>query len=482
MESPAAVYRDPEKNVAFLKNAFSNSFDLSVRRLLAEGKPAAAVYLDGMCDEKKIAECVVKPLTGSPGSVFPGRDAQIIEQTAFKGLSIRRTRDLNDAAAALTDGNLLLFTARSDTAFVFGMQGYPKKSVESPAAEQNERGSGESFVDNYKDNVALLRRRLRTPALQAELLTVGKTSPTNVVVCSLKGAADAEMSEKVKRRLAAAGPDALTGSGSLRRCLTAGTEGLFSGVGFTERPDMLAAKLTEGRIGVFADGSPFALIVPYVFTDHFHSIDDYMSGAAYAAFIRILRLACFAVSTALPGLFVAVCDFHPEVLPANVMLDIAAAEAKTPFSLATEALAIHLIYEIVREAGLRMPVAVGHAVSIVGALVVGDAAVTAGLIAAPMLIVVALTAIASAVIPKLHESAALIRFAAILAGGLMGFFGVFLLLGLVLGGMCAVSPFGVPFSAPLSPYVPGAARDAVFRLQRTGAYRRGNETKEMKKG
>ena len=453
-----------------------------MRRLKSEGRPAAAVYLDGMCDEKKITECVIKPLTEKTGLPLPGNETEKIALTAFKGLSLRLTGDLNDAAQALTEGNLLLFTERSGSAFVFGMQGFPKKSVESPAAEQNERGSGESFVDNYKDNVALLRRRLRTPSLRAELTTVGETSRTGVVVCSLKGRADEETLAAVRRRLADARPDVLTGFGGLRKYLNAGADPLFSGVGFTERPDMLAAKLSEGRIGIFTDGSPYALIVPCVFIDHFHSIDDYMSGPVYAAFIRLLRLLCFVCSTALPGLFVAVCDFHPEVLPANVMLDIAAAEAKTPFSLAAEALAIHLIYEIVREAGLRMPVAVGHAVSIVGALVVGDAAVTAGLIAAPMLMVVALTAISSAVIPKLHESAALIRFGLILAGGLAGFFGVFLVFGLVLAGMCGVSPFGVPFCAPFAPFVPAARRDALLRTDRAGPRSGVSETEEMKKG
>ena len=238
---------------------------------------------------------------------------------------------------------------------------------------------------------------------------------------------------------------------------------LFSSTGFTQRPDMLAGKLTEGRIGIFADGCPFALIVPYLFIDYFHSLDDYAANPVYAFFIRSLRIVCFLIGTLLPGLFVAACDFHPEVLPPSILPDVAAAEAVTPFSLAFEAIAIHLIYEIVREAGLRMPKTVGHAVSIVGALVVGDAAVNAGLIAAPMLMIVAFTAISSAVISKLHESVALIRFVMIILGGALGFYGIFLFFGLIIADICSIQPFGIPFSAPFSPFVKKGLSDAVRR-------------------
>ena len=451
------------KNAEQLKEIFHGSFDLQIRELTVNGAPAAAVFLDGMCDEMKIAECVIKPITAKNGFPRFGNTAQTISARAYKGMSLTKETELEAVAAALTEGNLALFLENEKAAFLFGLQGFPKKGIDTPEAEQNELGGSERFADSFKDNITLLRRRLKTPALTAERAVIGKTSRTDVVICYLADRADPGILRSVKRRLEHTGLDTLLGSGYLKPFLGNETLSLFSGVGYTERPDMLAAKLGEGRICIFADGSPFALIVPYLFIDYFHSLDDYMGSAAWALFLRLLRLTCFFISVTLPGLFVATCDFHPEVLPSNVMLDIAAAESKTPFSLMVEAVAIHLIYEIVREAGLRMPVAVGHAVSIVGALVVGDAAVTAGLIAAPMLMVVALTAISSAVLPKLHAPMALLRFALILIGGMTGFFGVFLALGLLSADACGVSPFGVPFTVPFFPFSAQAQKDAVGR-------------------
>ena len=463
------VLPDPAADAQALQKMFSHSTDLAVRAFEIDGRAAAAVFLDGMCDEMKITECVIKPLTDGRNFTLFGGTAQQIRRSAFKGAGLSEARTLDEAALAVTEGSLALFLEGEKTAFLCSVQGFPKKGIEAPEAEQNERGSGESFADNYKDNITLLRRRLKTPLLTVERTVLGKTSRTAVLYCYLRDRADAEMLQKLKRRLTRARLDTLCGSGVLKPYMDGGAPALFSGVGFTQRPDILAAKLAEGRIGVIVDGTPFALIVPYLLVDYFHATDDYMSFPAYALFIRLLRAVCFIVSAALPGLFVAVCDFHPEVLPPGVMLDIAAAEAKTPFSLMTEAVAIHLLYEVVREAGLRMPLAVGQAVSIVGALAVGDAAVTAGLIAAPMLMVVAVTAVSSAVVSKLHESVALIRFALILLGGLTGLFGVFAASGLLLAAVCCPRVYGVPFSAPFIPFTRRAQRDALLRTNDASA-------------
>ncbi len=475
------IYQNAADNARALRTLFHGSFDLQIREFTVNGAPAAAAFLDGMCDELRIAECVIKPLTNRENFTLFGDTAEAIRARAFKGMGISEETELTAVAAALTEGNLALFLEDGDCAFIFGMQGFPKKGIDAPETEQNELGGTERFADSFKDNITLLRRRLKTPALVTERLVIGETSRTDVILCYLEGRADPEMLKKVKRRLAKTGLDTIPGSGCLKPFLDGGGT-LFSDTGYTERPDMLAAKLGEGRIGVIVDGSPFALIVPYLLIDYFHFTDDYMGSPVTALFLRLLRLACFLISTALPGLFVAACDFHPEWLPQSIMPDIAAAEAKTPFSLVFEAIAIHLIYEIVREAGLRMPAAIGHAVSIVGALVVGEAAVTAGLIAAPMLMVVALTAVAAAVIPKLHAPAALLRFGLIALGGLTGFYGIFLALGLIAAELCAVSPYGVPFSLPLSPFVKRAQVDAVARAgwRRLAKYRA--KIREMKLG
>ena len=467
-------------NLLALQKQLGDSFDLIVRELTVAGTKACAVCFDGMCDEMKIAETVVKPLT-DPKLKPPNGDLfEAIRDRLYKGTDVRTVYTVSDAAQAALNGNLVLLAEDEPAALAFSVQGYPRRSVGEPLSEQNEKGTQEGFTDNGKDNVALLRRRLRTPTLSTELLTVGDTTQTPIVLCYLRDRADETMLSQVRKRLQNARLDAALGAGYLRPFLEGRRPGLFKGTGVTERPDTLAAMLTQGRVGVIVDGVPYAIIVPYLFSDHFHTADDYLSGPAYAVFMRALRVACVVAAAALPGFFVAVCVFHPEIIPADIMFDIARAESKTPFPLMAEALIIHLIYEVVREAGLRMPVAIGHAVSIVGALVIGDTAVTAGLIGAPMLIVVALTAVCSSVAVRLHETVSLIRFALILIGGLTGLYGVMLFSGLMLTELCAVAPFGVPYSAPLSPFVKAAQRDAIWRIGWRKLGRRVTTVDEMK--
>ena len=467
-------------NLLALQKQLGDSFDLIVRELTVAGTKAYAICFDGLCDEMRIAEAVVKPLTAKDETVPEGALFETIRERLFKGTDVKTVYTVSDAAQAALNGNLVLLAQGEPAALTFSVQGFPKRAVGEPQNEQNEKGSQEAFTDCFKDNAALLRRRLRTPALTMESTTMGRATQTPVILCYVKGRADEAMLAQVKRRLQNAALDAVLGAGFIRPFLEGGRPSLFKGTGVTERPDTLAAMLTEGRIGVIVDGTPYAVIVPYLFSDHFHTADDYLSGPFYAFFMRALRIACVVVAAALPGFFVAVCVFHPEIIPADIMFDIAKAESKTPFPLMAEALIIHLIYEVVREAGLRMPVAVGHAVSIVGALVIGDTAVTAGLIGAPMLIVVALTAVCSSVAVRLHETVSLIRFALILIGGLTGLYGVMLFSGLMLTDLCALAPFGVPYSAPVSPFVKAAQRDTLLRAGWRRLGRHVTTVKEMK--
>lgn len=450
-----------EANVEKIKEAFGGSFDLLIRHALIKNTPSAFILLDGMCDELRISAAVIKPLTEGKDGDAPLTET--IRLSAYKGTDVKEVTGVEEVCTEVIAGNIVLLCGGELTAFSFGAQGFAKKGIEEPQTEQNEKGSQEGFTDNFKDNASLLRRRLRTPELIIERLTAGKTSNTPVLVCSMKGRADEKMLTKIKDRINTAGLDTVFGSGYIRPFLDGTSPSFFSDSGITERPDMLAAKLAEGRIGIIVDGTPFAIIVPYLLADYFHSLDDYLSSPYYAFFIRVIRFVCFAIAVTLPGLFVAICLFHPEILPGAVMYDIAAEEAQTPFPIMTEAITIHLIYEIVREAGLRMPRATGHAVSIVGALVIGDAAVTAGLIAAPMLIIVALTTVCSSVVARLHEPVAVMRFLFILAGGTTGLYGIFAGIGLLLADLCSSAPYDVPFSAPFSPFSVKAQSDALFR-------------------
>ena len=460
---------DCKQDAQRIRTLFGNADDLILKPLVINHFNAFGLYLDGLCDEERIIRAVTQPLTDPACFSSRAHTAKQILLTAYKGADVKTADTLSKTADGILAGNFIILLEGETNAFLFAAQGFPRMPVGQAQSEQNEFGGREGFNDTLKDNIALLRRKVNNPQLCIEQRTVGESCRAGVAVCYLAGKADAEMIVKVKKNLTAAKMDTLLGSGWLRPFLNGGNYSVFPATGITERPDVLAYKLSVGRIGILVDGSPFALIVPYLFTDYFHAPDDYVTGRVYAFFIRSLRLLCFLIALTLPAFFVAVCDFHPNMLPSEVMFKIASAEAQTPFPLALEAVAIHLIYEFVREAGLRMPKAAGHTVSIVGALVIGDAAVKAGLIAAPMLIVVAVTTVCSAVVSKLQDRLAVLRLLLIAAGALSGFFGIFLGLGLLTAEICSVSPYGVPLSAPLSPFEKRAFADGILRTGVSGS-------------
>ena len=471
------------KNIQAIKNAFGKSFDLLIRRIIIEGVQCAVFSMDGMCNEQRISDCILQPVTDLSFRKTSTADLyEQIEKLMYTGTDIKHLQFLEENIQSIISGNLVLIADGFSHSLSFGAQGFSSKGIGEPQSEQNERGSTEAFTDNFKDNATLMRRRLKTPSLTMEQQTLGESSNTSILLCYMSDRVSEELLNSVKERLKKVRLDTVLGSGYIRPFLDSTRKSLFTDTGVTERPDVLSAMLCEGRIGIIVDGTPYAVIVPYLFSDYFHTPDDYLSRPYYAFFMRLLRFTSFLIATTLPGFFVAICIFHPEIIPSDIMLDIASAESKTPFPLMLEALIIHLIYEIVREAGLRMPKSIGHAVSIVGALVIGDAAVTAGLIAAPMLIVVALTAITSSVISKLHEPIAILRFAFIIVGGISGIYGVTLGAGLMLVDLCSSRPYKIPLSAPFSPFNFSAQRDTLFRAGWRKMGKKNNLIQGMKRG
>lgn len=451
-----------DENVLNIRRDFTDCFDLIVRETEYMGKKAAYILLDGMCNDLYVTEAIITLMSEKK----PNPKVNVFNQAfydTYKGTGCTEILTLEDSEYDIISGNVVMFIEGEAKALSFSAQGFVKKSIDMPQTEQQVNGSHQGFTDSFKDNVTLLRRRLKTPELKIRKLTIGTTSSTAVCICYLESRVSSELLEAVEGRLAAVELDIVHGAGAIQPFLNEKSRSVFSSTDTTERPDILAAKLGEGRIGILIDGSPYAIVIPYLMIDHFHTLDDYLGQPFYATFVRILKLVSFISAVFLPGFFVAVCEFHPELLPADVMFDISFSESNTPFPLVMEAFVTHLIYEIVREAGLQMPKMVGHAVSIVGGLVIGEAAVTAGLIAAPMLIIVGLTALTSAVLSSLHEPIAVMRFLFIILGGLLGIYGIILFAGLLVINTCSLNSYGVPFITPFAPTVPAAQRDMFYR-------------------
>lgn len=452
------------ENRFFLRTKFGDCLDIILRPVNVSGTEGMFFLCDGLCDGLRVNLNAINPILSANNLPDdPVEKFKMLRESIVTEGDIHEVVNMNDAMNDAMAGFLIFFLDGVDKALSFSLQGFQTRSVEDPETETQERGSREGFVENFKTNMSLIRRRLRTTDLRFEPIDVGTVSKTKVVLCYLGDRIDEELLNEVKLRLDSAQIETVLASGFLQSYLDSHKVELFSGVGVTERPDVMCSKIAEGKVGLIIDNTPFCLYVPHVFSENIQSFDDYAKKPYYATFIRILKNLSFFLCFLLPGLYVAIGTYHQEIFPEDMLYQILSAELKTPLPIMIEALTIHVIFEVMREAGLRMPKTVGQAVSIVGAIVIGDAAVTAGLIATPMLIVVALTAITSFVVPSIYEPVAILRFAFIIIGGTLGMYGIFLALSVLLVSVCALNPYGVPYTAPLLPLTLAGMRDFVFR-------------------
>lgn len=451
---------DLSANKAYFLGQFARAMDLMTRDLELPFGAACLFALDGLTDKQLITLSILQPLLSGDLPRHPGDPLSLIQRKTLGAVDVKREDDLETLLTLLMSGFAVLCVAGCPQALAFGVQGFAVRSPEEPSGEVMQRGAKDGFTESAQTNMAMLRRRLKTPALKFEPLSVGDRSHTQVILCYVEGAASPALVASVKEKLAGAKLSSVLGGGYLTAFLEGG--GLFSGVGRTERPDVVCGKLEEGRAALLVDGVPTAQLVPFLFVENFQTMDDYLTRPFYAAFVRWLKYLAFFVSILLPGAYVGVTAHHPELLPETLMLTISKAEAETPFPVLVETVMLYFLYEMLREAGLRTPRSLSATVGIVGGLVIGDTAVSAGLVSAPSLLVVALTVIAGYTIPRLYEPLSILRLGFLLAGGFFGVWGIMTGFALVLLLLCGETTFGVPLLAPLSPFKGKLAFRDVF--------------------
>lgn len=452
-------------NMVYFRKEFDGSADLTIRELEIAGTKAAVITIEGMINKQVFSTSVFNPLLQAEfWETDPQEKFEYMRDQVLSATEQVQVPTFEEAFKLAMSGFALVALDGVDAMLAIGVQGFSFRSVSEPTNEMMQRGSREGLVEPLRINMTLIRRRMKNPKLKFEMMSVGTISQTDVCLCYLRDAVSPEILKEIRERIHRVNLETLISSEYLSPYLEEkGDFSMFSSIGSSERPDTICGKITEGHVAILVDGSPSALIVPYLFVEYFQTLDDYTSRPYYATFTRWLKYFAFFIATLLPGLYVAVGTFNPELFPGELLNKIASAIAATPFSLMMEALVIHFIYEIMREAGLRLPKPLGHAVSIVGALVIGDTAISAGLIGATTLMVVALTAICSYVIPNLYEPIAILRLLFIVVGGIMGVWGIMLLFSVVLINICGKSSFGVPFAAPISPFSLFGMRDVAMR-------------------
>ena len=452
------------ETIQALKRQFNNSADLVIRPVCVCGYQVAVASVEGMVDRHAVADAIILPMVQLCGDFSSPRSLFVhIKDHVLGIVDVLETDDIRQLSEWIVSGFAAVLVDGVNRAVLGGMQAFMIRSVSEPSTEATIRGSREGFTEAVRINMSMIRRRLKTPQLMFEMLTIGKTSQTAVCLCYLRDRVSSSLLEDIRSRLCQCPLETVLESGYVQPFLEEDPTAPFTGVGSTERPDTLCGKMAEGRIGVLVDGTPFALVVPYLFAENFQSMDDYTQKPSYAGLIRIIKYLAFFVSLLLPSLYVAIGTHHAEMLPSVLLLSFINSDRSTPFSLMTEALLIHFVFEIMREAGLRFPKSVGHAVSIVGALVIGESAVRAGLVGAPMIIIVALTSISAFVIPSLYGNIVTLRFVFIVLGGTLGIYGVLLGSLYLLCRVCAVNVDTIPYTAPITPFSLRAMRDVFIR-------------------
>lgn len=461
------------ERTVLLQQAFGKSDDLIVKGFpLGADLRSAICYIDGMIDTKHIQSAVMEPLNmlllrNELKNLNSTADtiAYLTERVLTAGdIGIVRT------GAALMEqllsGSVILFVDGISDAIRIASPGWENRSVTEPTSQSVVRGPMEAFTENIRTNTTLLRRRIRNSRLWLETRQIGRLTQTSVTLAYINGLASEEAVAEIRKRLDLINIDGILEGGYVEEFIQSRTYSPFPTVYNSERPDTIAAGLLEGRIAILVDGTPFVMLVPALLVHFFQSPEDYAQKADIGSLLRMLRYLSFFIAMLAPSFYIAVTTFHQEMLPTNLLINLASQREGVPFPAFVEAVLMELTYEILREAGIRMPRNVGQAVSIVGTLVIGQAAVEAGIVSAVMVIIVSITAISSYVIPasNLNITVRLIRFALMGLAASFGFFGILMGLTALTVHVCGLRSIGVPYTTPLAPFIPEDQKDTLFRI------------------
>lgn len=463
---------DLPKNIQMIKNTTGNSSDIIIRHL-AIGKnssiKAAVIFTDGLVNDQTINDYIIEAFIHDPrlkeDQTFE-KILDILEKEIIPIDHIQSIYDWDSLFSSLFSGDTILLVDGYEKALSFSTRGGEKRAVLEPSTEASIRGPRDSFTESIRTNTSLIRRRIKNPNLWLESMKIGKVSQTDVAIMYIKGIANDQIVKEVKSRLEKINVDHILESGYIEELIEDQTFTFFPTIFHTERPDVASANLLEGRIAILIDGTPYVLTAPAVFVEFFQAADDYYSRFDLTIALRFLRVLIFFISIIGPASYIAVTTFHQEMIPTTLIIAIAAQREAIPFPAFVEALIMEITFEILREAGVRLPKTIGQAVSIVGALVIGQAAVQASIVSPAMVIVVAITAISSFATPafSIAISARLIRFLLMILASFIGFFGIICGLMIMTIHLCSLRSFGIPYMSPIAPIIFSKLRDTIVRF------------------
>ena len=455
---------DVNENIHVLRSIYENCSDVVFRPFfIGEKTKAFLIYIEGLCNIEEIDASVLSPLMDEGAAKY-----DTLHELLEKKLTVAKAKEVktvSDCIKYLSIGSPVLLLENESNGFALGLAKWEKRSVEEPTAETVLRGAREGFIESLGVNTSLLRRKIRSPELKFLPMSIGRYTETEIIVAYVDGIADLTLVEEITKRLRRIDIDGVLESAYIEEMIEDNPFTPFPQILTTERPDVAVSSLLEGRVVILVDGTPFALIAPTTFYSLLQSSEDYYQRFPVGTAIRWLRYFFVLISLLLPSIYVAVSTFHHEMVPTTLLLSMASSREQVPFPALVEALIMEVTFEALREAGIRLPKQVGAAVSIVGALVIGQAAVQAGIVSAPMVMVVAITGIASFTIPRYSAGIALrmLRFPMILLAGSLGLMGVMLGIIFIMIHLCTLRSFGVPYLSPMAPMKIREMRDVLIR-------------------
>ncbi len=457
-------------NEKMLREIFQECSDVVFRPISVNPK-ILLIYIDGLSDTKTLDKVLLEQILsdGAPSGLngVP-KLGQIIQQQLVAISQVQTVSTLNDVIDGVLKANIALLVEGESEALIADLKGSEKRGVEEPVAEVSVRGPRDGFTETLRTNTSLIRRRIRSPKLKMESITVGQLSQTDIVIAYIDGVVSNTILEEVRKRTSRIQIDGVLESGYIEEFIEDTPWSPFPQIQNTERPDVVCASLFEGKIAIIVDNTPFVLIVPMTFWTGLQAVEDYYERSIYTTFVRFVRFFLANIALLLPSMYVALSTFHQQLIPTNLLISISNSREGVPFPTFVETLLMEFMFEGLREAGIRMPKAVGSAVSIVGALVIGQAAVQAGIVSAPVVIIVATTGIASFAVPRYNFGTAyrLLRFPMLILAGILGLYGVISGLFIIIIHLLGLYSFGVPYMSPVAPLTLRNLKDVFIRAPR----------------
>jgi spore germination protein KA len=456
------------RRLQLIKERLGESNDIIVRKFASSGDRVdmAVFFIDGLADKKMINDNIIQPLLSATivnnyaEKLTPRNAFDLAKKHIVSTGELMEAPDLTQAIAMVLSGDTALIIDGQQKIIICGTRMWEKRALSEPEAEPAVRGPREGFSETMRINTSLLRRRIKHEKLRFEAMKAGRRTSTDINLVYIEDIVNPRTLEEVRRRVAAIDTDGILESDYIEEFIEDAPLSVFPQIEHTERVDKAAAAVLEGRILIMTDNTPFMLIVPTSFFQFMQASEDYYERPPIAAALRVLRLFVLNFALILPAAYVAIVTFHQEMLPTQLLLSIAAIREGIPFPAVAEALIMEFTFEVLREAGVRLPKTVGQAVSIVGGLVMGDAAIRAGLVSPAMVIIVSATAIANFALPAFNVAITLrlLRFPLIILGAVMGLYGVIFGLIIILIHLAGLQSFGVPY---LTPLVHGSAGDMI---------------------